>query len=1005
LDYDRLGDTSGWGGYNFSTEVAKQIHNDSQSQINQYRLGAEDARRGIRSLVADMGNLGSLNDKQFIDTYDALYGPINEGLATLRDEEVIDRNVMGGRSLLPTSELVEQSTKLGRTPKDVLFNDYVKPLITSVSETDASFKELTDIADRLYARSGRGGIDYDLMPDANKSLMSVMRHHSELFLEDGEEFDYTNPTPDQLNRFHEATRSGGYLSEFGPLVRAGVATGFFTPGDVGGKSWYQRMTEAPGIPDNRAGFLYGADLNSLYAEGVRLGYIEKGISREDGIASLQRDQPVWAAAHMDKLSDDRDSAGGGGTSRRGGSNADGWSETQLSQLLKDPEDVMQTVSVTVRGGLMGEELIVQNINIPRVVVFDRPDLTEEEKVTVAQRHFSNHLGIEFDDDGNLKPLAAPTGDRWDQKYFRRDVLMPAFSGLSPQSVLGSIPQGPSLDPEMSSADFEEIFAGSPGNDPVRLDKIFREIYGTRFGDPEDIMDETRIGIGAMSSNAKRDSQDALMANAMGDPRLGNLGDISLSESLGGAWDKYRARLNLPPMTLERARSEWSPAVTNPYSQNQYAGFWDSPEMKEAARTIDKVLMSDIFPNVLNEYVDGDLTSAFELMTETRESMSGSPLLNAQRWAEDLRLNGVDGWREAAGALRKMPGGEGYRRLYEALTFDELVPGVEDRSMGGAPRGGSVPGDVARGDVPLPSRTLERDTPSTYGAHGMAPEVRARGATPYLPQGNPPPVPPGFTPGFPGAGIDRGGRPTRTLERDTPSTYGMHGLAPEVRTRGVDPLPPTMGSLTEDAFPGPPLTMGIDQPVGTTQRPEVLAPPGFNFRWGRGASSGPGGGEPFEGYRPGEAGLRPDSGPTTGSVPGVDVPRTEREEIDVAVARAAEHYNVPRELMLAIIDMESSFRPGVEGKDGELGLMQLMPEIVKNYNISNPLDINENVMGGARLLRELLDAFGADWNAVIAAYNAGQGRIQGQMREGRSRFNNQPYADDVMERWNKLRPEM
>tara|TARA_R110000824_G_scaffold271951_2_gene460426 strand:+ start:742 stop:1293 length:552 start_codon:yes stop_codon:yes gene_type:complete len=165
--------------------------------------------------------------------------------------------------------------------------------------------------------------------------------------------------------------------------------------------------------------------------------------------------------------------------------------------------------------------------------------------------------------------------------------------------------------------------------------------------------------------------------------------------------------------------------------------------------------------------------------------------------------------------------------------------------------------------------------------------------------------------------------------------------------------------------------------------------------------------------------RPQLGPTTGSVPGVRVPREptaitartitllenspDREEIETAVARAAEHHNVPTWLMMALIAHESKFDPNAEGwSDNEIGLMQLTPRIVKDLNVTNPWGISENTMGGAKLLRELWDRFDGDLQKIIAAYNMGPDDVYANIRAGRKGYSNQSYVDEIMENVDEFR---
>lgn len=96
--------------------------------------------------------------------------------------------------------------------------------------------------------------------------------------------------------------------------------------------------------------------------------------------------------------------------------------------------------------------------------------------------------------------------------------------------------------------------------------------------------------------------------------------------------------------------------------------------------------------------------------------------------------------------------------------------------------------------------------------------------------------------------------------------------------------------------------------------------------------------------------------------------------DAIFREKAEKYNLEFELIKALAWAESSFDPkAVSPKDCK-GLMQLSPAKIKEYGIENPFDPEQNIDGGARYLKELLDRFG-DVELAIAAYNAGPGAVE------------------------------
>ncbi len=94
-----------------------------------------------------------------------------------------------------------------------------------------------------------------------------------------------------------------------------------------------------------------------------------------------------------------------------------------------------------------------------------------------------------------------------------------------------------------------------------------------------------------------------------------------------------------------------------------------------------------------------------------------------------------------------------------------------------------------------------------------------------------------------------------------------------------------------------------------------------------------------------------------------------------VKEASKRYNVPVALILAVINAESGFDPYAVSPKGAMGLMQLMPETVKLLQIKDPFDINENILGGTKYLRILIDKFGNDARKILAAYNAGPNVIE------------------------------
>lgn len=98
------------------------------------------------------------------------------------------------------------------------------------------------------------------------------------------------------------------------------------------------------------------------------------------------------------------------------------------------------------------------------------------------------------------------------------------------------------------------------------------------------------------------------------------------------------------------------------------------------------------------------------------------------------------------------------------------------------------------------------------------------------------------------------------------------------------------------------------------------------------------------------------------------------DYDGMIREAAGKYNVDESLIRAVIKQESAYNPRAESHCGAMGLMQLMPETAAEMGVTDGFDPYQNIMGGTKYLRQMLDTFNGNMTKAIAAYNAGPGAV-------------------------------
>lgn len=110
------------------------------------------------------------------------------------------------------------------------------------------------------------------------------------------------------------------------------------------------------------------------------------------------------------------------------------------------------------------------------------------------------------------------------------------------------------------------------------------------------------------------------------------------------------------------------------------------------------------------------------------------------------------------------------------------------------------------------------------------------------------------------------------------------------------------------------------------------------------------------------------------VPTSTIDSSSRRTIEQIVADAAAKYALPRSLVRAVANVESSMDPAAVSRKGAQGVMQLMPGTAREMGVQNAFDPAENIDAGARLLRLHLEKYQGRLAEALAAYNAGPGAV-------------------------------
>ena len=110
-------------------------------------------------------------------------------------------------------------------------------------------------------------------------------------------------------------------------------------------------------------------------------------------------------------------------------------------------------------------------------------------------------------------------------------------------------------------------------------------------------------------------------------------------------------------------------------------------------------------------------------------------------------------------------------------------------------------------------------------------------------------------------------------------------------------------------------------------------------------------------------------------------------------KASTTYNVDKRLLIAVAKTESDFNPKATSGAGAKGIMQLMDRTARDLGVTNSYDAEQNIMGGAKLLSQLLKKYDGDRNKALAAYNAGTGNVARNGAKTYSKYYNKVNANE------------
>ena len=127
-------------------------------------------------------------------------------------------------------------------------------------------------------------------------------------------------------------------------------------------------------------------------------------------------------------------------------------------------------------------------------------------------------------------------------------------------------------------------------------------------------------------------------------------------------------------------------------------------------------------------------------------------------------------------------------------------------------------------------------------------------------------------------------------------------------------------------------------------------------------------------------------------------------IEDAVNKASAKYGVDKKLIEAVINQESSYNPNAVSSSGAQGLMQLMPSTASSLGVTDSYDIDQNVDGGTKYLKGLLNQYGQSKELALSAYNAGSNTLTKDGVDSKDKIDRLPfetrnYVSQIMKYYN------